>query len=393
MLAAALRTAGFTSARLLHAFGAARMSDIRYLLDRAPPPHNRLCALIGLLVAGRRVLRASLPPELWSAIADVATLDETADGVRVDASLLPAEDAYLVADRFDATDGEAVAQPDLSALNVIGCLPRAGAGATLYDVGCSAGAIAIVAAQRGFRARGSDIHARAIEFARKNARLDGVDVEFAVADLFGTDATRSDFVAFNAPLLQAAMAHGAGDAARYETTPEGAALAERFVAALPARLADGGEALLHAQLVPAVEAALTRLADAHRVASIVFAHAPDGTPHALTSIRPGTGRRVAFVPLSPLVPHLRRDMLDAIAADAAADVPVVPAPWLELRESRQYGGAWQEAAFGGVRISAEERAVLDAAAAGEHPSGAVADRLRDRAWLVPAAAARAAAAR
>jgi hypothetical protein len=133
-------------------------------------------------------------------------------------------------------------------------------------------------------------------------------------------------------------------------------------------LAERGEALLHAQLTPAVARSLEALASRAGVLSLVFAHSPDGTPHALTSLELDhrrAGRRTLYTPLSPVCPHLRREMFEALRAPAelGADSTPLPAPWLELRVSKQLvpegARAWHEATFGGRVVDEPTVALLE----------------------------------
>ncbi|MDB4967444.1 MAG: hypothetical protein JWN44_3133, partial [Myxococcales bacterium] len=75
------------------------------------------------------------------------------------------------------------------------------------------------------------------------------------------------------------------------------------------------------------------------------------------------GRRRATVPLSPACPHLRRAILDALAAPRTVDdsTTPVPAPWLELRTRERYDGGRRPlgTTFGGVAVDGDDLAILD----------------------------------
>ena len=166
---------------------------------------------------------------------------------------------------------------------------------------------------------------------------------------------RFQLITFNAPLLRAPLANSDPAAASsYYTQGRGESLARDFFAELPARLAEGGEALLQAQLTPEVEATLDGLARELQVGSIRFAEAPDGTPHAIIVVRRGGEpmRRKLSVSLGPLCPAVRdRRIVDAlmaaanprarngaaarVLAGAAAEPPAwrrsSPRPWRALR--------------------------------------------------------------
>jgi hypothetical protein len=107
----------------------------------------------------------------------------------------------------------------------------------------------------------------------------------------------------------------------------------------------------------------------------VFAHAPDGTPHALTEIdcaaAAGRGWRRRVVPLSSACPHLTRAILDAARAEppppGAPNTRLRPAPWLELRTSERFdagGRRLLERRFGGISVDAADVALLERLASG-----------------------------
>lgn len=76
------------------------------------------------------------------------------------------------------------------------------AGADLIDVGCGSGVLAIAAARLGAgRLLGVDIENDAIENARHNAKLNGVEAEFAVGSL--EDILTGNFALKQAPLVVA----------------------------------------------------------------------------------------------------------------------------------------------------------------------------------------------
>jgi methylase of polypeptide subunit release factors len=356
---ARLSAAGFADRQVNAWFGVPQVTDVRFVRPRPDRPRRGLGGWIALFVAGEAVEAAGLDGDL-AALETAGWLAREGDRVRARVKLLPLFGLLLAS---DAQPGEqAVGAPDVSALNTAACLPQRLSGAVL-DVGCGAGLISLLAARAGGRVIGSDVDARALAFARLNADVNGVNIRVAEGDLFGTERGPFALIVFNAPLLRAPLAADPGAAPRYLTSPRGEALALEFVRGLEERLAPDGEALLHAQLTPALEEALAALsAQGRATVSLPFAEAPDGTPHALTSIRPGRGRRVLLTPLTSLLPHLRRELLDAAHAPTALspDATPLPAPWLVLRDERQLGGRWRETHFGAARIDDEDRALLEA---------------------------------
>ncbi|HZS41599.1 MAG TPA: methyltransferase [Polyangia bacterium] len=368
-----LVSGGFHERALERWFGVPLWTDVRYV--HTPPaserPRRGLGGWIALLVAGESVEEAALgvlDEAARAALVEAQLVERAGDRLRARVALWPLDGLLLASDRLDA-GADAVGAPDLSALNLAASLPARTGGAAL-DVGCGAGVAALLASRAGARAIGSDVDARALDFARLNALINDRDARFVEADLLGAAAgERFALVTFNAPLLRAPLASSDPHApARYTQSPRGEALALEFLDGLAGVLAPGGEALLHAQLTPAVERALDDWAARAEVVSLRFATALDGTPHALTSIRASggaRGRRSPSVPLGPLCPHLRREILDAHhgARALAPDATPLAAPWLELRVSRQLAAegapAWRAATFGGVPVDDATIALLE----------------------------------
>lgn len=242
----------------------------------------------------------------------------------------------------------------------------------MWDVGCGAGLLSLVAARAGARVFASDVDDELTALAARNAALNGLAIDVARGDLLAAANAddRFDAIVFNAPLLRAPLAT-ADEAPRYSVAAGGEALALRFLDGAFAHLAGDGVILLHAQLTPAVDAALEDISRRARVICVRFAEAPDGTPHALTEIATGQAplRRDARVPLSVACRHLSREIFAALAPDARApektfapDVTPLPAPWLERRTSERYdGGAKKtlDVTFGGAHLPPEELALLD----------------------------------
>jgi SAM-dependent methyltransferase len=357
MLVKRLAEAGFDEANVARWWGVPLLSDIRH--RQAPARRNRkgIGAAIALFVAGE-----SVPLRDLGALAELPDgLVEPADDglVRARVSLWPCRGALVLADRLDAPAASAVVALDLSALNVAACLPP-GAGRAL-DLGCGAGLQSLLLAARGARVTASDVDERALDFARRSAALARAEIGFVRSDLFAAIAPGSfDLIVFNAPLERAPIANATDEPIRYTRSPR-ALLVPELLAALPGRLAATGECLLHAQLTAEVLAALAALDRA--VLAVEFAESPDGTPHALVSIRPGRGLRRVRVPLSPRCPHLRRELLDALHRPLTLDDAAVlkPAPWLELRRRGHFEGAaarFTELAFGPLPISEADLTLL-----------------------------------
>ena len=100
-------------------------------------------------------------------------------------------------------------------------------------------------------------------------------------------------ITFNAPLLRAPMVSGDRRPRHATTAPSRASRSRSiFSPPLPRHPRQRRRGAVHAQLTPAVDAALDELAARLPVLSVRFADAPDGTPHAVMVIR-APGRRAA----------------------------------------------------------------------------------------------------
>jgi SAM-dependent methyltransferase len=352
---AALAAAGFDEPNVCRLFEVPVVSDVRHVA--LPPPDRRprrgLGALIALFVAGEEQNASQLDAAALAAFAAADLIEQDGDRVAPRLRLLPVRGIYSAGDPID-----------LSAVNCAHCLPTRLDGKRVFDVGCGAGLLALLCARAGAEVTGGDVYEAALDFARRGAALHELEARFVESDLFSAAEGQYDLVLFNAPLLRAPLAAATGDDVRYTHSPEGETLALRFLEELPTRLREGGEALLHAQLTPAVDGALLALAARAHVLSLVFARAPDGTPHALTQVRTdrAPAHRRVELPLGPYAPHLAREMLDALVLPImlAPDATPVPAPWLELRESRRLSPAAPDLRlrFGVHTIDTMERDLL-----------------------------------
>lgn len=354
-----LRAAGFDEANVARWFGVPLATDARWV--RPPPerPRQGLGGWIALFVAGESVAAAALRPAPSAAereaLAALGLVEDDGARLRPRAAVLPWRGLLVASPPAEAFD--------VSALNMAASLPIV---SSLWDVGCGAGLLSLAAARAGAAVWATDVDPALADWTERNAALAGLAVETAVGDLFAAAPAgrRFDAIVFNAPLLRAPLA--VADALpRYVAGPRGEALALAFLAGVDAHLAPGGRVLLHAQLTPAVDAALDAWAARAAVVGVVFAHAPDGTPHALTELRRDgpPGRRRAVVPLSPACPHLGRAILDAVAAPGRLEATAtpLPAPWLELRTSARYDGGRRtlRVTFGGVTVDDADLALLE----------------------------------
>lgn len=92
----------------------------------------------------------------------------------------PAEDSYLLLENLKANKGDF-------------CL----------DIGTGSGILAIELAKKGCKVVAIDINEKALEIARKNARLNKVEdlIEFRKSNLFENVSEKYNFIVFNPPYL------------------------------------------------------------------------------------------------------------------------------------------------------------------------------------------------
>lgn len=390
-----LGAAGLDVRFVTGAYGCPLPSDIHYLALRGEGPRRGIMAWLALLVAGETIERSALARGAPDGAALLEGLERCGlalavgeDRVVLRGCLQPLGGRaaggrpWLLSDRLQAR-GDAVSAPDLSAWNVIGCLPRGIFGSSALDVGAGAGAVALHLGLSGADVTATDLHAPALRLLDVNLRLNELTAEPHVADVFaGLPDRRWDLVVFNAPLLVDATLGGDG-ATWYTAATQGERVALEFVAGLDRVLEADGEALLHAQYTPALALALRPW----QATSLLFASASDGTPFGLHRLVRGEGGpRVLRTPLGRALPHLRRALFTATAPER--DAPLCPAPWLELVVRRALGrtaAPTPERAFGGVAIDEGTEACLLDFADNPRPAESELDlSLVARGWLVDA---------
>jgi methylase of polypeptide subunit release factors len=231
-----------------------RPADLPLYLRRleAPRPLHTLIKLFGLHAAVPEAeARAAVVP---LAIDELAALGlvELSDGlVRPLVALEVAEGLVLARDRPDPVTF--AVQPD----HVLGVSPPAlllahltvrRAVGRVLDLGCGGGVQALLAARHADSVVGVDLNARALAFARFNARLNGVrNVEWREGDLYApVGGERFDLVVSNPPYVVSPESWllfrdggGAGDG-----------ICARIVGGLGDHLAEGGFATVLANWAP-----------------------------------------------------------------------------------------------------------------------------------------------
>lgn len=201
--------------------------------------------LVRLFLAGLDVpggaLREALGPAGLAGLAACGLLDEPGDGpTRARAALTPFEGLLLA---FDRPERHAAAAADFTlgpgpATRRLADLRLRRPGGRVLDLGCGSGALACLAARDGARVTGVDVNARALAFARFNAQLNGLEVEWLEGDLFGPVAGRRfDLVLCNPPYVISPASTFV-----YRDGPPG--LCARIAREAAAQLAEGGLLLM-----------------------------------------------------------------------------------------------------------------------------------------------------
>jgi methylase of polypeptide subunit release factors len=217
---------------------------IRWFLSRRPGPAADLAALLCYFEAlDRGRVEAALGAGLTERLLEAGVLVRDAgERLRTDFMMVPLGEQWFLSDPLDRGP-EAVMGPGMTTLLLHRLLPELPA-ATVLDLGCGAGSLAIAAAARGARATATDISPRALAIAAFNARLNGVPLETRLGDVAGAVEGREfDLVLAQPPYLprpenleSTTYLHGG----RY-----GDELALRFVAGCARVLAPGGVAAVH----------------------------------------------------------------------------------------------------------------------------------------------------
>ncbi|WP_297073433.1 HemK2/MTQ2 family protein methyltransferase [Thermococcus sp.] len=157
----------------------------------------------------------------------------------------PAEDTFLLAETVEVRPGE-----------------RA------LDVGTGTGLIALLMAKKASYVLGVDINPKAVELARKNARLNGIkNVEFKLSDLFENVSGKFDVITFNAPYLPGRPEEPIDIALVGGET--GRDVIDRFIVEVPDYLSAKGRVYLVQSSITGIEETLRRFEDSGLSAGVV----------------------------------------------------------------------------------------------------------------------------
>ncbi len=159
----------------------------------------------------------------------------------------------LVAADVPTAGAEAVMPPGPTTMQLGRLLPETGLGRVL-DVATGPGSLALVAAARGGRAVGTDVSGRALAFARFNAALNALDVDWREGDVLAPVAgERFDLVVGQPPFIP--RPESVAGVTFLHAGPVGDELARVLIGGLPDVLAAGGVALVRVD-VPTRDEAL-----------------------------------------------------------------------------------------------------------------------------------------
>lgn len=127
----------------------------------------------------------------------------------------------------------------LSAINV-------SKGQRVLEMGCGTGIIALHCAKAGGRVTAVDVSLDAVECAKKNSKLNNIDLEIFQSDLFGSIRGKFDVIIFNPPYLSS---HDSEKLAREDVLPliggeGGHEVSVRFLEQASEHLNPGGDILL-----------------------------------------------------------------------------------------------------------------------------------------------------
>lgn len=143
---------------------------------------------------------AALGRAAHAALRDAGLLHDDGDALVARVRMMPFAGLVFASDEFSA-EGDPVMGPGITTQQLGNALGRPRG--RVLDVGCGAGSLALLARARGAeRVVGVDIDARAIDYARFNARLNRLDAGWEVGDLVApVGDARFDLVVSQPPFV------------------------------------------------------------------------------------------------------------------------------------------------------------------------------------------------
>jgi release factor glutamine methyltransferase len=163
----------------------------------------------------------------------------------------PAEDTYLIAENMTITQDD-----------------------TVLEIGTGCGILAVLAAQKAKKVVAVDINPHAIEYARKNAKTNGVkeQIDFRLGDLFQPIKKNEHFslILFNSPYLPSEPDEEKSWIGKaWAGGPNGRQVIDRFITESPRFLTEGGRILLVQSSLSNVNRTLEMFKDQNLQANVI----------------------------------------------------------------------------------------------------------------------------
>ena len=189
--------------------GFPHFESLQQAVKRLDPSHHTLFRLfrVGEAVDDAS-LRAAVPERVFNALIECELLERDESGAWRTPSLLivPAEGLYLIVGAppsFPTAARPCNTWFDMSSYFVANALPRSLHGQRVLDICSGSGMQALLCATRGASAVGLELNPEAVETARANAALNGLDnkVEFRQSNMLAAVGEREtfDFIVCNTP--------------------------------------------------------------------------------------------------------------------------------------------------------------------------------------------------
>ncbi len=97
-------------------------------------------------------------------------------------------------------EDENVYPPSEDSIFLIKCL-NVGPGESVLEIGCGSGIVSLHCAKEGAQVTAGDINPAAVELTQKNARINDMNVDVVLTDVYGSISGTFDTIVFNLPYL------------------------------------------------------------------------------------------------------------------------------------------------------------------------------------------------
>ncbi len=248
MLRQALDTCGYNQSALVKTAKIrepGKPLDVQAISRRtqSPTPYNTLIKLflLGLAIPTESI-RSALTPETTDKLMEIGLLQETEEGIRSEAMLVPVEDLIIARDFNPEITGQPTA-PDYvlgvgAASVTVANLTVRRPGKLALDLGTGSGIQGLLASQHAERVIATDTNARALSFAAFNAQLNGVtNIEFRQGSLYEpVKDCQFDLIVANPPFVISPQVQYA----YRDSGMPGDSISEQVIRGAPALLREGG---------------------------------------------------------------------------------------------------------------------------------------------------------